>query len=118
MCLHRLLKEGLSPSYEPFKFVIINSFKLNNTTVYQPNTKKQLAQVKETIREITYTPDFYLKYKGYDIFIETKGMPNETYPLKKKLFLKYLEESGSNVLFFEPHNSVQITEVINIIKQL
>jgi hypothetical protein len=99
----------------------MSKFKLKNVQFYAP-VKGGMQIYPRGIMSMTYTPDFYLEFKGYKIWFDTKGQPNETYPLKKKLFLKLLEERSiitkEKILFFEPHNQRQILEAIQIIKNL
>ena len=71
---------------------------------------------------MTYSPDFYLDFNNCDVYIEAKGNPNDTYPLKKKLFLAHLVRegiaTGKKQLFFEPHSKKQLREAIKIIREL
>ena len=51
------------------------------------------------------------------IIIEAKGKENDTYPLKKKLFRKLLEEyKYDDILFFEVFTQKQLLQAIEIIK--
>ena len=122
-----LLKEGgLEFEYEKHKFVLCEGFYPPNSLliydVFKPRKQKRIFGLNtQKIIDMTYTPDFYLFYKGYDIYIESKGNPNDTYPLKKKLFLSFLAKEaakGKKVIFFEPHSKRQMKEVIKLIKEL
>lgn len=121
MCYKKLIAAGFKPEYESIKFTLLNKFKLKNVLFYSP-VKGGFTIYPRMIMDMTYTPDFYIFHKGYNILFDTKGMPNDTYPLKKKLFLKQLEDeseqTGKKFIFFEPHNQKQILESINIIKNL
>lgn len=122
-CYKKLIEAGLPALYEPEKVVIAEGFRLENVKYYCPYKKRGVGNVYSLnnvkIQDITYTPDFVIRdYKGWDIYIDTKGMPNETYPLKKKLFFDVLEKRNKPTLFFEPHNIGQIKESINIILNL
>ena len=37
---------------------------------------------------IRYTPDFYFRYGKLDVYIEAKGIENDVFYIKKKLFIK------------------------------
>lgn len=127
-CFKLFEENDLLLSYESKSFLLISQLKLNNLTVYLPSrkTKKNnissLKEISGILQKAIYTPDFILEYKNYIIFIETKGLANDAYPLRRKLFFHYLEknsiENNINYIFFEPHNIKQILECINIIKNL
>lgn len=120
-CYKKLILAGFKPLYESSKFVLFEGLKLNNVLYYAPVKSKMLVYPRR-ILNTTYTPDFYLEYKEYKIYFDTKGQPNETYPIKKKLFLRQLEElaieTGDKYIFFEPHSVKQIMECIDIIQKL
>lgn len=121
ICYKKLIEAGFKPQYEAFPFVLLENFKLKRVLFYAP-VKGGFSLYPRRIMSMTYTPDFYFEYKGHHILFDTKGQPNETYPLKKKWFLKQLEETseatGNKYIFFEPHNQRQILESISIIKNL
>ena len=50
------------------------------------------------------------------IIIEAKGMENDVFYIKKKLFRKYLESWGKPVLYFELRSKKQLLQAIEIIK--
>lgn len=111
--------------YEPEKIKLFDGTKLVNTKLYAPNKLKNKGTYDKTLElqtksliAITYTPDFKIIYKDYIIYADIKGNPNDTYPIKKKMFLKYLESLNSKTLFFEPHNMKQVHQMISIIKEL
>lgn len=75
-----------------------------------------------TFAGMTYTPDFSL-FAGEDLFyIETKGNPNDAYPLRRKLLVSALErvadELGCRCHFFEPHTKAEVKETCEIIKSI
>lgn len=69
----------------------------------------------EKIRPITYTPDFRLD--NYPVIIEVKGRPNDSFPLRLKLFKKTLIENNDVCDYFLPHNQRECLEVIRTIKE-
>lgn len=119
-----LENSGLEFYYEPDKIKLFDGTKLVNTKLYAPkklkkgNYDKTLELQTKSLIAITYTPDFKIIYKDYIIYVDIKGNPNDTYPIKKKMFLKYLEGLNSKALFFEPHNMKQVHQMIDIIKEL
>lgn len=131
-CYKKLKEEGFNPKYEEKKFIIFNGFKLSPKVFYFTQFKKKFkgeiksrnvfANDNRKLRDITYLPDFYFPYKDYEIYFDTKGMPNDVYPLKKKMFLDMLNKvslkTNKQIIFFEPHSVKQIKEAIEIIKNL
>lgn len=121
------LEEGFNFEYETKKIVLCEGFYppsfLTIYDVYKPRLQRRVFGLNgQKIIAMTYTPDFYLQYKDYEIYIEAKGNPNDTYPIKKKLFLAHLiaEAAITNkkYMFFEPHSKKQMKEVIKVIKEL
>ena len=128
-CYEALFVAGFNPSYESKQYQIVDSFKLKQGKYYYPKLIKKkpkklykLVLSESNINGIGYTPDFYFVYNNYHIFVETKGRQNESYPLRKKLFLLYLEkiskERKFNYYFFEPHSKKDIIEMIETLKHL
>ena len=124
-CYKRLIIAGFKPLYEPHKFKLIDKLILENVQYYCPfkeKTQKRYGPYPRDLMGISYTPDFYIFYKNTHIYFDTKGHPNDVYPLKKKMFLRKLEElsqeSGESYMFFEPHNIGQIQSSINTILAL
>lgn len=125
-CYKKLHEAGLTFSYEKERVFLWEGVKLQKTLVYSPKKiragkyGKDLELQTRTLLNITYTPDFIV-YKGdYQIYFDVKGKENDTYPIKKKMFLKHLEErnDGKKYIFFEPHNVRQMLQAIEIIKSL
>ena len=110
-----LMTAGLEPNYELMKFVIFEGFK---PTVSFYNRSKSGVFRKDTskVRDITYTPDFTVLYNGTLFIIEAKGLENDTFPLKKKLFRRFLEFMETPCVYFEVHTKRELLEVIDIIK--
>ena len=124
MCYNMLIKNGFYPEYENKKFTVFNGFMQNeNLHIYQPknarNRSRELMQeYTRKILPITYTPDFYINLGSIDVFIETKGKANDTYPLKKKMFFNVLNNADKTIFFFEPHSREQLLQMIDILKEI
>ena len=131
-----LLKEGFNPQYEPFTFTLWSGF-TPITPFYDAETVNQMKKrlkgsssefhrlltlKNSRMIDIKYTPDFYFKYKNLRVYIEAKGIENDVFYIKKKMFLKYLDEhflhSGEKSVFFEVRTKRQLFQAINIIKSL
>lgn len=118
MVYKTLLSAGFEPLYEQRKFVIWEGF---NPTVQFYNRDKRTRTLKlddKKLIDITYTPDFTFEYHKTLIIIEAKGFENDVFPIKKKMFRKYLEHSQQNTIFFEVYTKKQLLQAIEIIKKL
>lgn len=126
--------EGFNVLYEPATFTLWDGFK-PVTPFYDMETDKQYKERIEALSKrvpkmltlksnkivgIRYTPDFYFRYKNTDVYIEAKGRENDVFYIKKKLFIKYLDDklasTGQKSLYFEIYNMYQLKQAINIIK--
>jgi len=124
VCYRKLVSNGFEPEYENKKFVLFNGFKMRDDVhVYMPRRQRCKAhelmeEYKKKILPITYTPDFYLNVNGINVFIETKGQPNDAYPIKRKMFFCALNGNNDQTIFFEPHNEAQIDQLITMLREL
>lgn len=113
-----LLQEGFKPKYEEEKFIVWKGFK-PTVPFYNKDKVTRLLKIEDVkVRDITYTPDFTFEYKDTLIVIEAKGFENDTFPIKKKLFRKYLEKNRPSSLYFEIYTKKQLMQAISIIKAL
>ena len=121
MIYKTLLQEGFNVQYEPIKYIIWEGFK-PNVSFYNKDKKTRMLKLdNKRLRDITYTPDFVFEYKDTTIVIEAKGFENDTFPIKKKLFRKRLENQnsqGNKYIFFEIFTKRQLMQAIDIIKNI
>lgn len=130
-----LLQQGFEPQYEPTTFTLWEGFE-PITPYYNKETDKQkikrlsdgidtrtskiLIQKTGKIVGIRYTPDFYFKYKDLNVYIEAKGIENDVFYIKKKMFIKYLDnlciEKGERSIYFEVYTKKQLLQAVEIIK--
>lgn len=130
-----LLQQGFEPQYEPTTFTLWEGFE-PITPYYDKETDKQkikrlsdgidtrtskiLTQKTGKIVGIRYTPDFYFKYKDLNVYIEAKGIENDVFYIKKKMFIKYLDnlciEKGERSIYFEVYTKKQLLQAVEIIK--
>ena len=66
------------------------------------------------ILNISYTPDFM----GKGFIIECKGRANESFPLRWKMFKKYVQEHLPNVTLYKPQNQKECDETVKLIQNL
>jgi|TARA_R110000744_G_scaffold216175_2_gene334962 hypothetical protein len=116
-CADALKANGLKFDYEP-KYTIMEGF--NYPSTYLKSVPKQQLMVDRSNANhlpITYKPDFLLPH--HNVFIETKGFVrrNDSFPLRWKLFMKYLVDSGmGHYDLFIPRNQKQVDQIVNFIQ--
>lgn len=119
-CYKYFRSKKMSLQYEARTYVILPKFE-TAVKIYLPvkkrNSKSTELKLKTNkILPVTYTPDFTLQCDDKIFFIETKGKPNDVYPLKRKLFLNMLSKNMDKPCwFFEPHNQQQVRDTYDII---
>ena len=124
-CYKQLSGEGIPCLYEPSSFELIPALRIDFQCyesigkIYRDDKKKITNSTKRfdlvpTTRGISYTPDF-IDPNGRWI-IETKGYSNDSFPLRWKLYKKYLAEVGFTGILMKPENHAEILQCIEIIK--
>ena len=116
---YKLLEEkGFNPQYEQNTFIIWQGFK-PVVPFFTKNKARQIINNDKKLINITYTPDIYFEYQGYKVIIEMKGFTNDVYPIKVKLFRKYIEQlqDSNNYLLFELYTKQQLLTAIQIIEE-
>lgn len=111
--------------YEEEKFVLNDGFEFNNESYESYERKldngkvKQFGDVDHKIRPITYLPDFtHINHSSKTGWIlEVKGYANDTFPLKWKMFKKWLHDNNYNLTLFKPNNQQNVLKCIQIIKE-
>ena len=125
-CYKELKRNDVKFVYHPYKVTFIEPFTLNFNCyervgkIYRDEDKKIINntrrfEVNNKVRGMGYTPDF-ADINGSWI-IETKGRPNERFPLIWKLFKKKLNDEGFKGIILKPENQGQVLETIDIIKE-
>lgn len=107
-------------SYDSVKFNLLDPFLFTNDCYELVKRKnyKQFEQIRPNVKGITYTPDFVAVDRNTSemYIIETKGNPNDAFPLRWKLFKKHLKDNDMTANVYMPRNQKHIDQVINIIK--
>ena len=108
-----LKKANIKAKYEGATYELIPSFNYDKPCYErQANGKGDYKNRSgKKIRGITYTPDFI----GSDFIIECKGRPNETFPIRWKLFKMYLFHTRSEVTIYKPQNQKECDETVSLI---
>lgn len=130
-----LIQYEFNPKYEPITFTLWEGF-APITPYYDQETLSQkvrriskgvdttsskiLIKKLSKIIGIRYTPDFYFKFNNINIYIEAKGIENDVFYIKKKMFIKYLDElynkNKEKSMYFEIYTKKQLLQAIEIIK--
>ena len=108
-----LKKAGIDAKYEGATYELIPSFNYDKSCYErQANGKGEYKdRGKKKILNIKYTPDFI----GSDFIIECKGRANESFPIRWKLFKKYVSERLRGVTLYKPQNQKQCDETVALI---
>jgi len=111
-----LKKAKIKAEYEGKTYVVQEGFEFENDSYEkQSNGKGEFKnRGKKKILPIRYTPDFVA-----DTFIiECKGRANESFPLRYKMFKKYVKVHLPRVTLYKPQNQKDCDEVINLLTKI
>ena len=99
--------------YEGATFVLQEDFKFEvDSYERQSNGKGEMVnRGQKKIQNIKYTPDFV----SSSFIIECKGRANESFPLRWKMFKKYVNHKMKHVTLYKPQNQKECDLVINLI---
>jgi hypothetical protein len=125
-CYLRLKEAGFEVYYEPQRITIWEGGRIgSNVLAYQPNkrNKKEVEAITRPLLPITYTPDFIVISDNLTCYFDAKGYSNDRYPMKKKMFLKHLNDLGKKsphmrYMFFEIGSISQLLYAIQIIRNM
>ena len=108
-----LKKAKIKACYEGETYVLQDSFVFKNKSYEkQSNGKGEFKNRGEKkILDIKYTPDFV----NPSFIIECKGRANESFPIRWKMFKKYVKEHLKHVTLYKPQNQKDCDEVIKLI---
>ena len=113
--MYLLLKgAGIRASYEPISYTIFEGFTYPEEC-YERYLKKNKYMVnRPAVLKITYTPDFV--HENEEFIIEVKGRPNESFPLRWKLFKALMFKKEKPPLIFKPSTVGECQQVVEILK--
>tara|TARA_R100000697_G_scaffold39970_1_gene52123 strand:- start:176 stop:640 length:465 start_codon:yes stop_codon:yes gene_type:complete len=109
-----LKKAKIKAKYEGKTYTVQEGFMFNNESYErQSNGKGELVNRGcKKILPIKYTPDFV----SDSFIIECKGRANESFPMRWKLFKKYVNDNLKHVTLYKPQNQKECDKVIELIK--
>ena len=108
------LKEAkIGAIYEGATFELQEGFMFNIDSYERQGNGKgaMINRGQKKILNIKYTPDFV----SPSFIIECKGRANESFPLRWKMFKKYVNHKMKHVTLYKPQNQKECDEVINLI---
>ena len=108
-----LKKAKIKAKYEGKTYTVQEGFEFKNKSYErQSNGKGELVNRGcKKILPIKYTPDFV----SDSFIIECKGRANESFPMRWKMFKKYVNHKMKHVTLYKPQNQKECDEVINLI---
>lgn len=89
----KLREAGIDADYEQHRFELLPAF---------------VALSGKKYRAMTYLPDFV----GKNFIIECKGFPNDSWPLRKKLFEYALVRDKLKYDFYEVHTQKEVDALV------
>ena len=112
--MYQALKNAkIKAEYEGETFVLINGFEFEITSYErQSNGKGEFKnRGNKNILPIKYTPDFV----NDKFIIECKGRANESFPIRWKLFKKFINRCYPHVTLYKPQNQKECDMVVELI---
>ena len=99
--------------YEGATFELQEGFMFNIDSYERQGNGKgtMINRGQKKILNIKYTPDFV----SSSFIIECKGRANESFPLRWKMFKKYVNHKMKHVTLYKPQNQKECDEVISLI---
>lgn len=131
-CFKALEEANISFTYNEERVELLSGFRANRVNYMEAIKSKgktidfgiyyTVKGEKRYFPGMTYTPDFKIETDSHLIYIETKGMMTDVYPLKRKIFINYLETNAvrhnKEVFFIEPRNQGQVNTMVNKLKTM
>ena len=108
-----LKKAKIKAVYEGKTYVVQEGFEFKNKSYErQGNGKGEMVNRGcKKILPIKYTPDFI----SDSFIIECKGRANESFPMRWKMFKKYVNDNLKHVTLYKPQNQKECDKVIELI---
>ena len=108
-----LKKAKIKADYEGRTYTLIDGFNFDNESYErQSNGKGELInRGNKKILPIKYTPDF----TNDSFIIECKGRANESFPMRWKLFKRFINRCYPHVTLYKPQNQKECDKVIELI---
>jgi hypothetical protein len=112
--MYKALKDAnIDFEYEGRTFELLPSFTFENISIEKQSNGKGdfINRGNKKVLNLKYTPDFI----GKDFIIETKGRANESFPLRWKLFKKWMMDNNDTRTLYKPQTNSECLETVRII---
>ena len=108
-----LKKAKIHAIYEGATFELQEGFMFNTDSYERQGNGKgtMINRGQKKILNIKYTPDFV----SDSFIIECKGRANESFPLRWKMFKKYVKANLPSVTLYKPQNQKECDQVVELI---
>ena len=108
-----LKKAKIKAKYEGKTYIVQEGFEFDvQSYERQSNGKGELVNRGcKKILPIKYTPDFV----SNSFIIECKGRANESFPMRWKMFKKYVNDNLKHVTLYKPQNQKECDKVVELI---
>ena len=108
-----LKKAKIKAKYEGQTYILQEAFDFKvDSFERQANGKGEMVnRGQKKIQSIKYTPDFI----SHSFIIECKGRANESFPIRWKMFKKYVNDNLKRVTLYKPQNQKECDKVIELI---
>lgn len=108
-----LKKAKIKADYEGETYTLVEGFDFTSACIErQSNGKGDFTnRGNKRLLPIKYTPDFV----GDNFIIECKGRANESFPIRWKLFKKYVQENMPGYTLYKPQNQSECEQVVHLI---
>ena len=112
--MYQALKNAkIKAEYEGKTYIVQEGFEFKNESYErQSNGKGELVnRGSKKVLPIKYTPDFV----SDSFIIECKGRANESFPIRWKMFKKYVKDNLKHVTLYKPQNQKECDNIIKLI---
>jgi len=112
--MYKALKDAkIKATYEGETYVLQEDFEFKTDSYErQANGKGEMVnRGQKKIQNIKYTPDFV----SDSFIIECKGRANESFPIRWKMFKKYVNDNLKHVILYKPQNQKECDKVVELI---
>jgi len=112
--MYKALKEANIPcEYEKYTFELLPAFVFENDCIERQSNSKgdYINRGNKKVLNLKYTPDFV----GSNFIIETKGRANDSFPLRWKMFKKWMVDNNDNRTLYKPQNQKECDKTVELI---
>ena len=108
-----LKNANIYAEYEGMTFTVQEGFQFENESYERQSNGKgnMVNRGCKKVLPIKYTPDFI----NPSFIIECKGRANESFPIRWKMFKKFVNKHLKHVTLYKPQNQKECDEVIKLI---